>query len=197
MTISCRVGTQPRCYLITLSNTWVAGCRSTRIISARASLGPRGRLFELFDCRKTTERPVRWSEMSVSCGTRRTCGDGMRKRELRRRRCVSSPSTRQSSWYLWVGHRRSKPRSVLRPRRATTRITVRYGRTRGAGKLGPRGAFFVDPASAGTSPSRLALSAEVPGDFPQSGRVERGRAAGCPRALSVCLLRSVSRRCPT
>jgi hypothetical protein len=140
---------------------------------------------------------VRWSEMPVSCGTRRTCGDGMRKRELRRRRCVSSPSTRQSSWYLWVGHRRSKPRSVLRPRRATTRITVRYGRTRGAGKLGPRGAFFVDPASAGTSPSRLALSAEVPGDFPQSGRVERGRAAGCPRALSVCLLRSVSRRCPT
>ena len=61
---------------------------------------------------------------------------------------------------------------------------------------GPK-TFFVNRAATGTSPSRLALSAEVPGDFPQSGRVERGRAAGCPRALSVCLLRSVSRRCPT
>ena len=95
--------------------------------------------------------------------------------------------------HLWVGHRRSKPRSVQRPRRATTRITVRYGRTHGTGKLGPQGAFFVDPAAAGTSPSRLALSAEVPGDFPQSGRVERGRAAGPPaRALRVFAPKRVS-----
>ena len=47
------------------------------------------------------------------------------------------------------------------------------------------------PTPAGTGPLRVALSAEVPGDFPQSEGVESAEH------VSVCLLRSVSWRCPT
>jgi hypothetical protein len=82
------------------------------------------------------------------------------------------------------GHRRSEPRSVHSRRR--TSITVCYGRTRGAGKLRPRGAVSVRPHTAGTWPSRLALSAEVPGDFDLRARFVRG--ARGPR-ISVCWLR--------
>jgi hypothetical protein len=85
--------------------------------------------------------------------------------------------------YLCVEHRRSKPRSVQAPQGAPTRITVPYGRTHGAGKLRP-GGLLRAPATAGTSPSRLALSAEVPGDFPQSGMLRGARRA---RARSPCV----------
>ena len=73
-----------------------------------------------------------------------------------------------------VGHRRSKPRSVERPpegghhtHHCTLRPDPRRRQTRAAR------AVSVNRQSAGTSPSRLALSAEVPGDFPQSGFDER------------------------
>ena len=65
---------------------------------------------------------------------------------------------------------------------APTRITVRYGWTHGAGKLGSEDRLRA-PAAVGTLPSRLALSAEVPGDFPQSGEL---RGDVTPAPLRVC-----------
>lgn len=53
---------------------------------------------------------------------------------------------------------------------------------------GPK-TFFVHRAATGTSPSRLALSAEVPGDFPQSASSRGAGPQGSARRLSVCLLR--------
>ena len=87
---------------------------------------------------------------------------------------------REPSSYLWVGHRRSKPRSVQRPQRATTRITVRYGRTRGAVNLGPK------PSSCSRGRGDLAFTA---GTFCRSARglsSERVREAPGCAAPCVC-----------
>ena len=100
---------------------------------------------------------------------------------------TASPSSAPGN-LVW-GHGRSEPRSVRGPRRAPTRMTVPYGRIRGAGKLGPEGPLRA-PAPAGTSPSGLALSAVVPGDFPQSWGL---RVCGPPCVCSG----GVSRPCPT
>ena len=65
-----------------------------------------------------------------------------------------------------VGHRQSKPRSVLGPEGPDTHhCTLRLDPQRGQPQAE---AVSVLPAAAGTKPLRVALSAVVPGDFPQS-----------------------------
>ena len=93
--------------------------------------------------------------------------------------CSRSPPRQHSPKVTCVGTTGVSPVLFKVPEGSQTRITVRYGRTRGAGKLGPRGLLRA-PAAAGTWPSRLALSAEVPGDFPQSEFDERGLRRASP-----------------
>ena len=108
-----------------------------------------------------------------------------------RRKTDDQTRTWRHGIHLWVGHRRSKPRSVERPpegghhtHHCTLRPDPRRRQTRAAR------AVSVNRQSAGTSPSRLALSAEVPGDFPQSWGL---RVCGPPCVCSG----GVSRPCPT
>ena len=81
------------------------------------------------------------------------------------------------------------------PKEATTRITVRYGRTRGAGKLGPQGPSPLTGNPRGPRLHGWHSLPKCPGTFLRAGD-ERGRACA-HRTLSVCVLRSVSWRYPT
>ena len=77
----------------------------------------------------------------------------------------------ESAKHLSVGHRQSEPRSVRGwgpwGPQPPTRMTVYYGWIRDVGKL-RRKAVSVRPQPREPCLSGLALSAVLPGDFPQS-----------------------------
>ena len=84
--------------------------------------------------------------------------------------------------HLWWDTAGVSPVLFEYPWRARTRITVCYRRTCGTGKLRLE-SLLRAPVTAGTWPSRLALSTEVRGDFPQSGEL---RGAFAKRSPCVC-----------
>ena len=82
------------------------------------------------------------------------------------------------------------------PKEATTRITVRYGRTRGAGKLGPQGPSPLTGNPRGPRLHGWHSLPKCPGTFLRAGLM-RGDTPRGYAALRVWLRMCVSRRCPT
>ena len=111
-----------------------------------------------------------------SNGASLCCTAARRSSSRRRERC---------SGYLCVGHRWSKPCSVQRPRRTTTRITVCYGRTRSTGKLGPKPSSLT-PRPRGPRLHGWHSLPKCPGTLPQSGGLRGAGFQGRAHSPCVC-----------